>query len=95
MGFSIRAGSTPHFSWVAAFCGMLLLPQAANAFFCFKSGSGHKGFGRSMPYPAAVYPPAAYRLPPIMPRQAPPRRPNRIPVRAPTPLSWRPLDYRP
>ena len=93
MGFSTRAGNTPHFNWVVLFCAMLLMPQAANAFFCFKSGSGHKGFGRSIPYPAAAYPPAAYRLPPIVPRQVPPPRPSSTPLRTPTPLTWRPLDY--
>jgi hypothetical protein len=69
------------------------MPQAANAFFCFKSGSSHKGLGRSLPYPAAAYAPAAYRLPPIVPRRLPPPQPSSTPVRTPTPLSWRPLDY--
>ncbi|MDJ0739664.1 MAG: hypothetical protein QNJ91_08100 [Gammaproteobacteria bacterium] len=67
------------------------MPSAAHAFFCLKSSTNNKYFGRSVPFPAAAYPRAAYRLPPIMPRQRAARAravqrppPSRNPI-------WRPI----
>lgn len=95
MGFSIPGACIRRFSVVVALLGGLCLAPAANAFFCLKSGSGNKGFGRAMPYPMILYPATRYSLPPIMPRHPPiPPRQAR-PYRSSPPLSWRPLNYRP
>lgn len=73
-------------------CGTLLVSQAANAFFCFRSASGNKSFGRSYPPAMPMLPHQAYRLPPIMPRSP------HVRYRGPAPqrphgqaLTWRPV----
>jgi len=72
----------------------LLVSQAANAFFCFRSGSSNKSFGRPFPYPVVTAPYGNYYLPPIRSwgyaaprRSATPRPPQQA-------LQWRPDNYR-
>ena len=72
----------------------LFVSQAANAFFCFRSGSSNKSFGRHFPYPVATIPYGNYYLPPVrswghaVPRHnATPRSPQQSP-------QWRPANYR-
>lgn len=69
-----------------------MLPQAANAFFCMKVMSGGRGHDRPMRYPNLAYPPARYRLPPIMPRSPVVRRTITRSREMPKPYSWRPVD---
>lgn len=73
-------------------CLCLVASQAANAFFCFRSGSSGKSFIRPAPYPGPPHAATVDRLPPIMPLQ--PLQKIRPQPRAPRPLIWRPLDYR-
>jgi hypothetical protein len=68
----------------------LIVPGAAHAFFCLKSGSSNKYFGRSVPFAAAAHPYAAYRLPPIMPRQ-PAVKHRARPAPPPRSHQWRPV----
>jgi hypothetical protein len=91
---STRAGSMLRPSALLVFCMAFSLPQIANAFFCLSLGSGSKNYSRSVPLRAQRLPPAAYRLPPIMPYQRVIRKRN-LPARPPPQaLRWRPMTRR-
>jgi hypothetical protein len=70
----------------------MLIPQAANAFFCLSMLSGGNGHGRPIGH-VGSYPRPSHRLPPIVPYQPLNSRRTSSPYPAPPALSWRPINY--